>query len=160
MKTGDELERALARALAGGEPRAHAKAREQGKLFCRERLALLLDPGSFVEDGALANCEAEGLPADGIVTGTGLVEGRPVCAMANDSTVKAGSWGRRTVEKILRIQERAERLRVPLVYLVENAWRLYGPAPDLERVHRELEHGAPGRRRRHHSQRHRPRELP
>jgi len=121
VKTGEELLAALARARAGGEPRAHAKAREQGKLFCRERLALLLDPGSFVEDGLLANSAAEGLPADGVVTGVGAVDGRPVCAMANDSTVKAGSWGRRTVEKILRIQERAERLRVPLVYLVDSA---------------------------------------
>ena len=47
----------------------------------------------------------------------------------------------------------------PVLYLVQNAWRLYGPAPDLERVHRELEHG-PGRRRHHRSHRHRPRELP
>jgi acetyl-CoA carboxylase carboxyltransferase component len=56
-----------------------------------------------------------------VVTGTGRIEGRPVCVMANDSTVKAGSWGSRTVEKILRIQERAERLRAPLVYLVDSA---------------------------------------
>ena len=69
----------------------------------------------------LANSTARDLPADGVVTGTGCVAGRPVCVMANDSTVKAGSWGARTVEKILRIQERAERLRVPLVYLVDSA---------------------------------------
>jgi acetyl-CoA carboxylase carboxyltransferase component len=121
VKTAAELEAALARARAGGEPRYHEKAREQGKLFCRERLALLLDPGSFVEDAALANQLAGDLPADGVVTGTGTIEGRTVCAMANDSTVKAGSWGKRTVEKILRVQERAERLRVPLVYLVDSA---------------------------------------
>jgi acetyl-CoA carboxylase carboxyltransferase component len=121
VKTGDEVEAALARARTGGEPRYHEKAREQGKLFCRERLSLLLDPGSFVEDAALANVLAGDLPADGVVTGSGRVDGRAVCVMANDSTVKAGSWGRRTVEKILRIQERAERLRVPLVYLVDSA---------------------------------------
>ena len=51
----------------------------------------------------------------------GRIDGRPVCVMANDSTVKAGSWGKRTVEKIIRIQETAERLRVPLVYLVDSA---------------------------------------
>ncbi len=121
MKSADELEAALARVRAGGEPRHHAKAREQGKLFCRERLELLLDAGSFVEDAALANHAAGDLPADGVVTGVGRIDGRSVCAMANDSTVKAGSWGKRTVEKILRVQERAERLRVPLVYLVDSA---------------------------------------
>jgi acetyl-CoA carboxylase carboxyltransferase component len=121
VKTGADALAALERARAGGAPRAHEKAREQGKLFCRERLALLLDEGSFVEDAALANQLAGDLPADGVVTGTGRVDGRTLCVMANDSTVKAGSWGRRTVEKILRVQERAERLRVPLVYLVDSA---------------------------------------
>ena len=121
MKRGEELRTRLERIRAGGEPRYHEKARAEGKLFCRERLALLLDAGSFVEDGALANSNAPDLPADGVVTGTGCVAGRPVCVMANDSTVKAGSWGARTVEKILRVQERAERLRVPLIYLVDSA---------------------------------------
>ncbi len=61
------------------------------------------------------------LPADGVVTGTGKIDGRTVCFMANDSTVKAGSWGWRTVEKIIRIQETATKLRVPLIYLVDSA---------------------------------------
>jgi acetyl-CoA carboxylase carboxyltransferase component len=121
VKTAEELAAALAQARRGGAPRHHEKAREQGKLHCRERLALLLDPGSFVEDATLANHLAGDLPADGVVTGVGRIDGRSVCAMANDSTVKAGSWGKRTVEKILRIQERAERLRVPLVSLVDSA---------------------------------------
>jgi methylmalonyl-CoA decarboxylase subunit alpha len=121
VKRSEELRARLERIRAGGEPKYHEKARGEGKLFCRDRLALLLDPGSFVEDGALANSTALDLPADGVVTGTGSVRGRPVCVMANDSTVKAGSWGARTVEKILRFQERAERLRVPLVYLVDSA---------------------------------------
>jgi acetyl-CoA carboxylase carboxyltransferase component len=121
VKHGDELRERLDRIRAGGEPKYHEKARAEGKLFCRERLARLLDAGSFVEDGVLANSQAGDLPADGVVTGSGCVAGRPVCVMANDSTVKAGSWGARTVEKILRIQERAERLRVPLVYLVDSA---------------------------------------
>jgi acetyl-CoA carboxylase carboxyltransferase component len=121
VKSGKEVEERLAGIRAGGDARYHEKAREQGKLFCRERLERLLDPGSFVEDAALANCRAGDLPADGVVTGCGRVEGRSVCVMANDSTVKAGSWGARTVEKILRVQERAERLRVPLVYLVDSA---------------------------------------
>jgi acetyl-CoA carboxylase carboxyltransferase component len=121
VKTGDDVRERLARIRAGGEPRHHAKASQEGKLFCRDRLRRLLDPDSFVEDGAFANSLAGDLPADGVVTGSGRIEGRPVCVMANDSTVKAGSWGSRTVEKILRIQERAERLRVPLVYLVDSA---------------------------------------
>ncbi|MAE96432.1 MAG: carboxylase [Deltaproteobacteria bacterium] len=121
MKTGNEVGEELARIRRGGGEHYHEKAREQGKLFCRDRLARLLDPDSFVEDGVFANALDAGLPADGVVTGTGRVEGRPVCVMANDSTVKAGSWGKRTVEKILRIQERAERLSCPLLYLVDSA---------------------------------------
>jgi len=121
VKSGGDVRERLERIRRGGEPRYHEKAKEEAKLFCRERLRLLLDADSFVEDAAFANSLAADLPADGVVTGTGRVEGRPVCAMANDSTVKAGSWGARTVEKILRIQETAERLRVPLVYLVDSA---------------------------------------
>src|SRR4029077_3079883 len=98
-----------------------AKNAESGKLFARERIAKLVDPGSFVEDAALANNLDAELPADAVVTGTGTVNGRAVCVMANDSTVKAGSWGRRTVEKILRIQETAARLQCPLFYLVDSA---------------------------------------
>ncbi len=61
------------------------------------------------------------LAADGVITGTALILGRPVAIMANDSTIKAGSWGKRTVEKILRIQETAMRLRIPMLYLVDSA---------------------------------------
>jgi acetyl-CoA carboxylase carboxyltransferase component len=121
MKKGDEVREKLETIRAGGAPKYHEKAREQGKLFCRERIGQLVDAGSFIEDAVFANSLAGDLPADGIVTGTGRVEGRTVCVMANDSTVKAGSWGARTVEKILRIQERAERLQVPLVYFVDSA---------------------------------------
>jgi acetyl-CoA carboxylase carboxyltransferase component len=82
---------------------------------------LLLDRGSFVEDGLLASWEGDGLGAEGVVTGLGTIGGRPAAVMANDPTVKAGSWAPKTVEKILRIQERALSLRVPLVYLVDSA---------------------------------------
>jgi acetyl-CoA carboxylase carboxyltransferase component len=107
-------------ALRGGT-RYLPKLREQNKLTARERLDLLLDPGSFLEDGLLANALASELPADGVVTGLGKVRGRHVAVMANDPTVKAGSWGARTVEKIIRIQEAAGRLRIPLFYLVDSA---------------------------------------
>jgi acetyl-CoA carboxylase carboxyltransferase component len=105
----------------GGPPRYHESAKRQRKLFARDRLARLLDPGYQIEDGLLANARDPELPADGVVTVTGHIDGRPVCVMANDSTVKAGSWGWRTVEKILRLQETALRLRVPLIYLVDSA---------------------------------------
>src|SRR5712691_11054716 len=109
------------RALAGNLAKGADKLAEQGKLFVRDRLALLLDDGSFVEDGLLANALADNLPADGVVTGVGRVDGRPVCVMANDTTVKAGSWGARTVEKIVRLTEHALRHEMPVVYLVDSA---------------------------------------
>src|SRR5438445_9376790 len=117
----DHLHKVTEEVRRGGAPKYHEAAEKQGKLFCRDRLALLLDEGSFVEDALLANVQAGDLPADGVVTGVGRVAGRTVCVMANDSTVKAGSWGKRTVEKILRIQETAMRLRAPIVYLVDSA---------------------------------------
>jgi acetyl-CoA carboxylase carboxyltransferase component len=116
-----DLSVATDRAEAGGPERHRAKAREQGKLPVRERIAALVDPGSFAEEGLLAGWQQEGLGAEGVVTGVGTVDGRPVALMANDPTVKAGSWGPKTVEKILRVQERAQTLGVPLVYLVDSA---------------------------------------
>jgi acetyl-CoA carboxylase carboxyltransferase component len=112
--------RLKAKALAGGVKHRERLA-EQNKLPVRRRLELLLDADSFVEDGLYANILAEDLPADGVITGVGRVGGRPVCVMANDPTVKAGSWGARTVEKIIRIQEQAQRLLIPILYLVDSA---------------------------------------
>jgi acetyl-CoA carboxylase carboxyltransferase component len=117
----EERHRQLREKAVRGGARYLPKLREQNKLTVRERLELLLDAGSFVEDGIFANVLAEDLPADGVVTGLGRIEGRQVAVMANDPTVKAGSWGARTVEKIVRIQETAGRLRVPLLYLVDSA---------------------------------------
>ena len=107
--------------LLGGQPKYHEKLKEQNKIFVRDRLELLFDDGEYTEDGRFANCEAGDLPADGVVTAMGKVNGQTVCVMANDSTVKAGSWGARTVEKIIRIQEIAEKNRVPMLYLVDSA---------------------------------------
>lgn len=117
----DKLEAKLQGIFAGGHPKYHDKLKEQQKLFVRDRLALLFDDGEYTEDGRFANCEAGDLPADGVVTAMGKVGGQTVCVMANDSTVKAGSWGARTVEKIIRIQEIAEKNRVPMLYLVDSA---------------------------------------
>ncbi|MTD14144.1 acyl-CoA carboxylase subunit beta [Nakamurella sp. YIM 132087] len=108
-------------AAAGGPAKYHDANAARGKLFARQRIDILVDEGSFVEDGQLANALADGLPADGVVTGSATVDGRPVCLMANDSTVKAGSWGARTVEKIIRIIEKACAAGVPMIYLVDSA---------------------------------------
>jgi acetyl-CoA carboxylase carboxyltransferase component len=115
------LEAALEAALGGGPERHHAKVAEQGKLEARERVVRLVDPDSFAEEALLANWEKEGLGADGVLTGLARIGGRRVALMANDPTVKAGSWGPKTVEKILRIQERALVLQVPMIYLVDSA---------------------------------------
>jgi len=109
------------RAEAGGAQKYHQANAAKGKMFARDRVAALVDHGSFVEDGMLANALAGDLPADGVVTGMATVAGRPVALMANDSTVKAGSWGARTVEKIIRIINKAYEYGVPMIYLVDSA---------------------------------------
>ncbi len=108
---------------ASSAPTAKAaeKLAGQNKLYVRERIALLFDDGSFVEDGRYANAMAEGLPADGVVTGRGLVDGRAAIVVANDPTVKAGSWGARTVEKIVRATEAALREELPVFWFVDSA---------------------------------------
>jgi len=116
-----DVGRARERALRGNLDSQGEKLARQGKLFVRDRLSLLLDEGSWIEDALLANAVAADLPADGVVTGMGRIEGRPVCVMANDPTVKAGSWGARTVEKIVRLTEYALRHELPVFWLVDSA---------------------------------------
>ena len=119
MKIATTHERAR---IEQGHTKYRDKLRAEGKLFVRDRLKLLLDPGSeFQEDFLFARSNEADTPADGVVTGVGRVGGRTVCIMANDYTVKAGSWGEKTVLKIVRIQEKAARLRVPMLYLVDAA---------------------------------------
>jgi acetyl-CoA carboxylase carboxyltransferase component len=120
-KSEAELKGQVETIKKGGAEKYHVKAKERGKHFVRERLKLLLDDDSFAEDGMFANVLDGKLPADGVVCGVGKVQGRSVAIMANDSTIKAGSWGWRTVEKIVRIQEIATKLKVPLIYLVDSA---------------------------------------
>jgi acetyl-CoA carboxylase carboxyltransferase component len=118
---GGGLDGLRARIERGGAAKYHEAAAAKGKLFARDRIALLTDEGSFTEDGRYANALADGLPADGVITGTAGIDGRPVAVMANDSTVKAGSWGARTVEKIIRIIEKAYDVGLPMIYLVDSA---------------------------------------
>ena len=117
----ERLAAAAGRALEGNVAKVGDKLARQGKLFVRDRLDLLLDAGSFVEDALLANASAADLPADGVVTGVGTIDERPVVVVANDPTVKAGSWGARTVEKMIRASEYALRHDLPIFWLVDSA---------------------------------------
>src|SRR5690348_3111853 len=113
-----------ARIEQGGGPDKVKRQHEQGKLTARERIAKLLDPGApWIEIGLLvAYDQYDGqAPAAGVVTGVGKVGGRPAVIVANDATVKAGSWWPETIKKILRAQEIAMRQRVPIIYLVDSA---------------------------------------
>jgi acetyl-CoA carboxylase carboxyltransferase component len=118
-----DLRGRLEQARAGGGEEAVRRHREQGKLLARERIERMLDPGTpFLEIGALA---AHGLydgaaPAAGLVTGIGRVRGREVMVVANDATVKGGTYFPLTVKKHLRAQEIAEENRLPTVYLVDS----------------------------------------
>src|ERR1044071_5123073 len=115
MSDSQDVKEAFDRAYLGGPERHRAKAIDQGKLPVRERVGRLLDEGSFVEDALLANWEEDGLGADGVVTGMGTIAGRTIALMANDPTVKAGSWGPKTVAKNLRIHEAGRAPRGPVV---------------------------------------------
>jgi acetyl-CoA carboxylase carboxyltransferase component len=116
----DRISAARDRTLAPME-RAAAKLASANKLFVRERIDLLFDDSTFVEDGQLGNALADDLPADGVVTGRGLVQRRPALVVANDPGVKAGSWGARTVEKIIRMTEVALRDELPIFWFIDSA---------------------------------------
>src|SRR5215211_8375283 len=116
----DRIRAARDRTLAPTE-RAAAKLASANKLFVRERIDLLFDDCTYIEDGQLANAMADDLPADGVVTGRGLVQGRPALVVANDPSVKAGSWGARTVEKIIRMTEVALRDELPIFWFIDSA---------------------------------------
>jgi acetyl-CoA carboxylase carboxyltransferase component len=119
-----ELHDLEARLLQGGGPDKIERQHQQGKLTARERIARLLDPNTrFQEVGLLvAYNQYDGqAPAAGVVTGFGVVSGREVVVVANDATVKAGSWWPETIRKMLRAQEIAMRCRTPIIYLVDSA---------------------------------------
>lgn len=116
----EELRQKSAKARAGGSEKSRAKHTEAGKMMVRDRLQLLFDGGFDFEDGLLAGIHRD-LPADAVVTCIGKVQGRDVAVIANDMTVKAGSWGHTTFLKITRMQEVARDAGIPLVYLVDSA---------------------------------------
>ena len=120
----EELLELETRLQFGGGPEKIEKQHQQGKLTARERLALLLDQNSYAQEIGLlvAYDQYDGTaPGAGVVTTVGRVEGREVVVVANDATVKAGSWWPETIKKILRAQEIAMRSHVPIIYLVDSA---------------------------------------
>jgi acetyl-CoA carboxylase carboxyltransferase component len=123
LALNEDLERKLETIHRGGDEKSHARHREQGKLFVRDRIARLCDEGSpFLEIGAFAGYELyeDPVPAGGIVCGIGLVRGRQCLIVANDATVKGGTYYPITVKKHLRAQEIAEHNHLPCVYLVDS----------------------------------------
>jgi acetyl-CoA carboxylase carboxyltransferase component len=119
-----ELRELQHRLEQGGGAAKIDKLHAQGKLSARERVALLRDDGTtFIEIGLLvAYDQYDGqAPSAGVITGLAVVDGREVVVVANDPTVKAGSWWPETIKKILRAQEIAMRCAIPIVYLVDSA---------------------------------------
>ena len=119
----DELDMRLARAAEGGGEKARNKHTERGKLLARDRIAALLDPGSpFLELSPLAaeDMYDAAAPAAGIVTGIGRVQGQEVVVVANDATVKGGTYFPMTVKKHLRAQDIARENHLPCIYLVDS----------------------------------------
>ncbi|HEX8175712.1 MAG TPA: acyl-CoA carboxylase subunit beta [Pyrinomonadaceae bacterium] len=120
----EELERLESKLRRGGGPDKIERQHSQGKLTARERIELLLDKDSYSQEIGLlvAYDEYKGqAPAAGVVTTLGRISGREVVVVANDATVKAGSWWPETIKKILRAQEIAMRSHVPIIYLVDSA---------------------------------------
>ena len=118
----EELTAHIERIRKGGAEKYHLRNQEQHKLFARDRLKLLLDDGKIeFEDGMFAECQNPELPSDGVITGVGRIFGRPVAFSASDSTVKAGTAGEKSVQKNLRIQELAMKMRIPMFYLIDSA---------------------------------------
>lgn len=120
----EQLLQLEAKLRRGGGPDKIDRQHQQGKLTARERIELLLDKDSYAQEiGLLVAFDQYegGAPAAGVVTVVGRVEGREVVVVANDATVKAGSWWPETIKKILRAQEIAMRSRVPIIYLVDSA---------------------------------------
>ena len=123
-RLADEVRALEARLRLGGGPDKIEKQHKQGKLTARERVERLADPGTpFLEIGLLVAYDRyQGqAPGAGVITGIAMVDGREVVVVANDATVKAGSWWPETITKILRAQEVAMRCRIPIIYLVDSA---------------------------------------
>jgi len=120
MDLDSEVKRLREKIRQGGSPERKQELQSRGYQFVRTRIEKLLDNDLLIEDGILARHDEPELPADGVITGIGKIAGRYVAVMANDMTVKAGTWGRKTIEKIMRIQDVAYEYKIPIVYLVDS----------------------------------------
>jgi acetyl-CoA carboxylase carboxyltransferase component len=130
-QTREGLEQKLAsleKKVAAGDPKTIAKLHEQGNLSCRERIDKLLDPGSFVEEFMLAETQSTDFgmaerrqPSDGVVTGFGKIDGRPVYVYSQDRSVMAGSVGSAHAEKIAYVIQTARKLGMPVIGLNDSA---------------------------------------
>ena len=123
-----DLEERRARAREGGGPEKIARQHEAGKLTARERIALLIDDGTFTELGIQARphhsqraMDGREAPADGVITGFGMVDGRWVAVAAYDFTVMAGSMGMTGEIKVARVRELALTKRIPIIWLLDSA---------------------------------------
>src|SRR5438067_4185239 len=135
-----ELEQRLARARTGGDERARRRHTERGKLLARERIERLCDPGApFLELSPLAAGDLydSAAPGAGIVTGVGVVHGRRCVVIANDASVKGGTYYPMTVKKHLRAQEVALHNRLPCIYLVDSGGAYL---PEQDQVFPDREH--------------------
>src|ERR1044071_9638287 len=124
QKLVSELKALEERIRQGGGAERIAREHKKGKLTARERIGLLFDEDSYFQETGLliAYDQYDGqAPAAGVVTGLGRIAGREAVVVANDATVKAGSWWPETVRKVLRLQEIAMRCCVPIIYLVDSA---------------------------------------
>jgi acetyl-CoA carboxylase carboxyltransferase component len=116
----ERLREEIEEILSGGPERGHEKIADLGKLFVRDRLDLIFDEISY-EDGTFARHTADDdLPADGLITGVGEIDGRTVFFAAHDYTVKAGSLGQMGVEKEIRLAERAAEAGAPILRLIDS----------------------------------------
>jgi len=115
-----ELVEKIEEVKKGGPQKYHERIAEDNKMFARDRIDYMLDPGSFVEDGLFARFK-EDLAADAMIVGTGSIDGRKVAVIANDYTVKAGTWGRIGYKKMTYMQRKADQLGIPLLYLIDSA---------------------------------------
>jgi acetyl/propionyl-CoA carboxylase alpha subunit/acetyl-CoA carboxylase alpha subunit len=120
LNVHEELTQRIETLKRGGRPKYHQRIAKQNKMFARDRIDYMLDPGSFVEDGLFARY-TEGLPADAMIVGIGTIKGRTVAVTANDMTVKAGTWGRLGYKKWTYMQRKADQLGIPLLYLIDSA---------------------------------------
>lgn len=125
LSIDDDLRGRIERLRKGGSEKDHKRLAELGKTFVRQRLDLLFDPDYEIEDGLFAR-HLDDFPADAVVTVVRKINGRPVCVVAHDFTVKAGSQGGKSIEKVQRIQEVSMNNGIPIIYLVDSAAaRLY-----------------------------------